>query len=157
MAHDWSKLNHLQVGRYAEFFVKMAFTKAGLDLYTAEVDDKGIDFVIRRDASTYFDVQVKSIRGFNYVFIRKDKFALVDNMWAAIVIFIDGEEPRLFLIPATAWKDHSDLLVSRDYEGLKSRPEWGINLSQKNLPLMEPFAFDRQVGKLLAPGGPEGS
>ena len=147
--HDWSKLNHLQVGRYAEYFVKMAFTKAGLDVYTAEVDDKGIDFVIRRDADTYFDVQVKSVRGMNYVFFPKDKFVLADNLWAAVVIFLEGELPRLYLIPATVWRTPTALLVSRDYEGKKSKPEWGLNLSKKNLPLLEPYAFDRQIGRLV--------
>lgn len=145
---DWSQLNHLQVGRYAEYFVKMAFTKAGLDVYSAEVDDKGIDFVIRRDASTYFDVQVKSVRGLSYIFLAKDKFPLADNLWAAVVVFVEGEEPRLWLIPATAWRTPSALLVSRDYEGKKSKPEWGLNLSKKNLSLLERFAFDRQIGTL---------
>ncbi len=41
--YDWGKLNHLQLGRYAEYFVKMEFTRHGFDVYSAEVDDKGID------------------------------------------------------------------------------------------------------------------
>ena len=46
--YDWSRLTHLQVGRFAEYFVKMEFTLYGFDVYQAEVDDKGIDFVIRK-------------------------------------------------------------------------------------------------------------
>ena len=41
----WSKLNHLQLGRYAEYFTKMEFTSYGYEVYTSEVDDHGIDFV----------------------------------------------------------------------------------------------------------------
>ena len=149
--HDWSRLNHMQVGRYAEYLVKMEFTKAGLDVYSAEVDDKGIDFVIRRDAGTYFDVQVKSIRGLNYVFFPKDKFVLADNLWAAVVVLAEGEEPRLYLIPSTAWRSASALLVDREYEGKKSKPEWGLNISRRNLPLLEVFAFEKQVSRLLGP------
>jgi hypothetical protein len=147
---DWSRLNHLRVGRYAEYFVKMAFTHAGLDVYSAEVDDKGIDFVIRRDARTYFDVQVKSIRGLNYVFFPKDKFKVAENLWAAVVVYLDGERPRLFLIPSQTWMTPSALFVDREYgSGKKSKPEWGLNLSTKNLPLLEPFSFDEQVGRLV--------
>ena len=145
---DWSKLNHLQVGRYAEYLVKMEFTRASLDVYSAEVDDKGIDFVIRRDEGTYFDVQVKSSRGLGYIFFRKDKFQLRPNLWAAVVRFPPSEAPALHLIPSTAWLTPNDLLVSRDYEGKKSQPEWGLNLSGKNLDLLEPFGFDRMVSRM---------
>jgi hypothetical protein len=31
--------------------------------------------------------------------------------------------------------------VSRDYEGLKSKPEWGLQLSHRNLSMLESFAF----------------
>jgi hypothetical protein len=50
--YHWSELTKLQVGRYAEYFVKMVFTLHGFDVYSAEVDDKGIDFVVR----TFLDV-----------------------------------------------------------------------------------------------------
>ena len=59
---DWSTLNKQQIGKYGEYLTKMEFTKYGFDVYTAEVDDKGIDFVIRNSGDKYFDIQVKSIR-----------------------------------------------------------------------------------------------
>jgi hypothetical protein len=46
--YEWNRLSPLQVGRYAEYLVKMEFTLYGFDVYTAEVDDKGIDFVVRK-------------------------------------------------------------------------------------------------------------
>ena len=82
--HDWSRLTHLQVGRFAEYFVKMEFTLYGFDVYQAEVDDKGIDFVIRKGRDRYFDIQVKSIRGLNYVFFPKRCFELRENLLAAL-------------------------------------------------------------------------
>ncbi len=60
--YAWKNLNHLQIGRYAEYFAKMEFTLFGFDVYTVEVDNRGIDFVIRKD-DQYYDVQVKSVRG----------------------------------------------------------------------------------------------
>lgn len=68
---DWSRLNHLQIGRYAEYFVKMEFTLYGFDVYTAEVDYHGIDFAVRRDPTRYYDVQVKSVRNLNYTLFTK--------------------------------------------------------------------------------------
>jgi len=145
--YNWNRLSHLQIGRYAEYFVKMEFTLFGFEVYTAEVDDRGVDFVIRKD-DQYYDVQVKSARGLNYIFFPKDKFNPRDNLLAAIVLFFDGEPPQLYLIPSKEWLKPNALLVSRDYEGKKSKPEWGLNLSKKNLPLLSQFAFDKIVQEL---------
>jgi len=126
----------------------MEFTQYGFDVYSSEVDDRGIDFVVRKEPSAYYDVQVKSVRGLNYIFFPKKNFALRKNLFAAIVIFFEGKPPQLYLIPSEAWQHQDALLVSRDYIGKKSEPEWGLNLSQKNLPLLSQFAFHDIVEKL---------
>jgi hypothetical protein len=147
--YDWSRLNHLQVGKYAEYFVKMEFTLHGFEVYTSEVDDRGIDFVVRTSAGRYYDAQVKSVRGLQYVFLRKDKFILRDNLLACLVLLTPGMMPDLFLIPAETWRTPTDLFCDRPYgPPLKSSPEWGLNISSKNLPLLEPFRFDAVVTTL---------
>jgi len=150
--YAWSSLNHLQVGRYAEYFVKMEFTMFGFDVYSSEVDDKGIDFVVRLDEKRYFDVQVKSCRGLGYIFFPKDKFALRDNMLAAVVVLDEGEPPGLYLIPATTWANPEPPFSSRDYEGKKSKPEWGLDITRKHLPALERFRFDDHVRAILGTG-----
>ena len=93
--------------------------------------------------------QVKSVRGFNYVFFRKECFELRENLYAAIVILDEGDPPKLFLIPATAWQAPSSLFVSHDYEPpRKSKPEWGLGLSAKSYPLLQEYAFEKVVAKL---------
>jgi hypothetical protein len=47
--------------------------------------------------------------------------------------------------PINAWNQPDSLPVSRDYEGKKSRPEWGLNILEKNLPLLERFRVDEVV------------
>ena len=60
---NWSKLSHLQLGRYAEYYAKMEFASCGYDVYTSEVDDHGVDFVARNPVDgQYYEIQVKSIR-----------------------------------------------------------------------------------------------
>src|ERR1035437_10266764 len=86
--YTWSLLNHLQIGRYAEYYAKMEFTLHGFYVFTAEVDDKGIDFIAKIN-DQYFDVQVKSARNNNYIFFLKDKFVLRSNLLATIVLFQD--------------------------------------------------------------------
>ena len=145
----------MQVGKYAEYFVKMEFTKYGFDVYTSEVDDKGIDFVVcTSEPRKYYDVQVKSARqaksgSFNYIFFRQEYFKLRENLYAAIVLLVDGNLPELYLVPSIVWHHPGSLFVKRDYGALKkSKPEWGLNLSKKNLPLLSEYAFEAVVKKI---------
>lgn len=148
MIHKWDHLNNLQLGKYAEYFVKMEFTLAGFDVYTPEVDDKGIDFIARKNENTYYDIQVKSARGFNYIFLPKNKFHLRKNLLAAIVLFEEGRPQKMYLIPSLEWSSPNSLLVSHDYDGKKSKPEWGLNISKKNLDLLNKFEFDNVIDTL---------
>ena len=151
---SWAKLNNQQIGRYAEYFVKMEFTMHGFQVYTAEVDDRGVDFVARHGRGPFFEVQVKSLRDKGYIFIQKEKARLSDDRLVAVVLFAEGKASDLFLIPMTTWKTPNALLVDRDYGvGKKSKPEFGINLSTKNRQLLEPYRFHTMIGQLTSGSG----
>jgi hypothetical protein len=149
MRYQWDKLNTQQVGAYAEYYVKMEFTMYGFQVYTTEVDDRGIDFVCRHGTGPFLTIQVKSVRGLNYVFLPKDKFELNPTLFLSLVIFTQGQAPDLFLIPSEHWRTPDAVFVSRDYENRKSAPEWGVNLAVKNLPELEQFRFEEQVLPLM--------
>jgi hypothetical protein len=131
---DWSKLTHLQLGKYGEYYAKMEFAKAGFDIYSAEVDDKGIDFVVRNERGKYFEIQVKSIRKKSAVFMRKKVFQPRTNMYLALLIFEEAL-PSFALIPSIDWENTNRpvFLVDRNYDGKKSAPEFGINISVPSL------------------------
>lgn len=150
MKSNWSQLSPLQLGRYAEYLVKMEFALHGFDIYGAEVDDKGIDLVVRREVGgeqKYYDVQVKSIRVLNYIVFPKHKFSLRPNLLAALVVFLPNDPPLFYLIPSMAWQQQDSLLRDRRYEdeGRKSKPERGLNLSVRNRPLLEKYSFEDQT------------
>jgi hypothetical protein len=147
--HIWSALNHLQLGRYAEYYAKMEFALHGIHVFTAEVDDIGIDFIIKIK-NQYFDIQVKSSRNNNYIFFQKDKFQLRLKLFAAIVLFHDKEKPNIFLVPSLDWNNPNSLLSSRDYQGKKSKPEWGFNTTDKNKDILSQYQFDNVLDKMLA-------
>ena len=64
MRYQWQRLNRQQVGAFSEYFVKMELTMHGFQVYTSEVDDRGIDFVARHEDGPFLSVQVKSIRAY---------------------------------------------------------------------------------------------
>ena len=151
MRYQWKELNKLQVGAYAEYFVKMEFTMYGFQVYSTEVDDRGVDFICRYEGGIFYEIQVKSLRGRGYVFVQKDKFRLRRELLMAFVLLNEGKEPELLLIPSLAWQSPNALLVSRDYEGKKSKPEWGVNVSRRNYELLSQFAFSRQIENMKVP------
>ena len=147
---NWSKLNSLQLGRYAEYYAKMEFASYGLEVYTSEVDDHGIDFIAKTKSGRFLEIQVKSVRQTNYVYMQKEKWNIEDaNIYLVLLLFEDGKLPDAYLIPALAWKTPSDLLCDKDYEGLKSKPEYGLNLLKKNLPLLREFMLEENTMSIL--------
>lgn len=46
----------------------------GFEVFTSELDDHGVDFIAHHPKdNTYYEIQVKSIRDYNYAFVKKDK------------------------------------------------------------------------------------
>ena len=114
---NWSELSPLQLGRYAEYYAKMEFASYGFEVYTSEVDDHGVDFVVKvPGTANFYEVQVKSVRDFGYVFISKSKMpVLTAHRLVCHMHFIDGQLPDVFVIPATAWAEPNAVLVERNY------------------------------------------
>lgn len=147
----WSKLNNLQVGTFVEYYVKMEFAMYGFQVYTSEVDDRGLDFVARYKKSNFLSIQVKSLRkGTGYVFMTKNNFEPNSNLYLVLGLLSEGDMPKLYLIPSTVWLEPNPLFTSNDYgEGYKSKPEWGVNLSKKNMHILEPYQFDNMIQSLV--------
>lgn len=145
--YNWTLLNHLQLGKYAEYYAKMEFTLYGFCVYTSEVDDRGIDFIIKKD-NQYFDIQVKSVRNNNYIFLQKEKFKIRENLIAAVILFNQLSPPELYLIPSIEWENPNGLLISRDYIDKKSKPEWGLSITKKNKILLEKYSFSKIIEQL---------
>jgi hypothetical protein len=74
-APTWAHLDNLCLGKWGEYFAKRAFVRAGLDVYSPEVDDRAIDELIRIPSNPprYLEVQVKTVRAAKsgYIFMRK--------------------------------------------------------------------------------------
>ena len=149
----WSELSPLQLGRYAEYYAKMEFASYGYEVYNSEVDDHGVDFVVKvPETAKFYEVQVKSVRDYGYVFISKSKMpVLTAHRLVCHIHFIDEQLPDVFVIPATAWAEPNSVFVERNYDkpGQKSSPEWGISLSKKNYCMLEPYKADVKLKEIL--------
>lgn len=145
---DWKSLSEQsrsKFGAYGEYYAKMEFASYGFDVFISEVDDHGIDFVVKGKKG-YFAIQVKSVQASTgYVFMGKEHFDIEDeSLYLLLLIFEQEKLPDMYLMPATAWKTETDLLRYRPYDkpGHKSKPEYGINISKKNMHMLDEFKFE---------------
>ena len=75
--------------------------------------------------------------------MQKEKWDILNpDYYLTLLLFEDDKLPEVYLIPATAWKTPDELLCDKNYDGLKSKPEYGLNLSKKNRLLLEEFKIE---------------
>ena len=142
---DWSRkeLTRQKLGTFGEYYAKMTLASYGMSIYTSEVDDHGIDFVAETKQG-FLKYQVKTVRkGTTYVYMLEEHFDIFDDsLFLFLTILIDGEHPDSYLIPATTWQNIDTVFVHRTYEGKKSKPEYGLNLSAKNIPSLAKYKIE---------------
>lgn len=144
----WSRkaLTAQKVGTFCEYYAKMTLISYGVNIYTSEVDDHGIDF-IAEGRNGFLKFQVKGMRGTsNYVFMQKEYFDIEDDaMYLFLVLLIDGEHPDMYIIPTSVWRQKSSVFVSHDYEGKKSKPDYGVNVSKRNMPELAKYRLEKML------------
>lgn len=148
---NWSRkeLSRQRLGSFGEYYAKMTLASYGMSIYTSEVDDHGIDFVAETK-NGFIKFQVKTVRqGTNYVFMREEYFNIADStLFLFLSILKDDELPVSYIVPATVWaNDSTGMFVYRKYEGKKSTPEYGINLSAKNMPFLDIYKVGKMIDK----------
>jgi len=144
----WSRpdLTPQKLGSFCEYYAKMALASYGISVYTSEVDDHGIDFVAEVQ-NKFLKFQVKGIRASTqYVFMRKEYFNIYDDaLFLFLILLTDGEHPDLYIIPTSAWRQDSKVFVYHAYEGKKSKPEYGVNVTKKNMAELERYKLEKML------------
>ncbi|MFT4019063.1 MAG: hypothetical protein QM668_19020 [Agriterribacter sp.] len=60
---------------------------------------------------------------------------LRENLYVALVLFMDEREPIFSLIPSIVWRTPDELFTdSSDYSC--NKPSWGINISKNTIPML---------------------
>ena len=99
----------------------------------------------------FYEVQVKSVRDYNYVLIKKSKMPeLKENRLVCYLHFFEEKLPDVFVIPSTAWKEPNAVFVDRDYDkpNQKSSPEWGISISKKNYAMLDTYKAENKISEI---------
>jgi hypothetical protein len=88
------------------------------------------------------EVFVSTQRLGGYAFWTKRRLQPASDRFAAIVLLSDGEDPEVFLLPTTEWRNASPPFRDRDNVGKRSEPEYGVSLARSWLPTLQRYAWD---------------
>lgn len=69
---NWSKLNKLQLGRYAEYYAKMEFASYGFEVYTSEKTGKNESIDLKKKM-TEIESYNHPLIGLYWLFIVRNK------------------------------------------------------------------------------------
>lgn len=142
---NWSEISHLQLGKIAEYYAQIEFLSYGFEIYDTVVDDRGVDFIARKNGTVY-EIQVKAVRNYNYTFISESKMQqLTAERIVCYMNFIDGEQPVLYVLPATVWQNPNEVFTHKVYE---KSAEYGINNSRKNQHILAPYTAASVLGAM---------
>ncbi|MEC4175640.1 hypothetical protein VIN30_04190 [Adlercreutzia sp. R7] len=159
MGAPLASLNRQQKGRLAETIVIATFLSWNFEVFEPEVDDRGIDLIVSPDLEMFYRIQVKGITRGSYTFFTQRQFDAATNggrtaalTYVAYVRLDAKPVPETFIVPFSAWNGRSPVFVSRRSEerGEISELEHGINYSQKNALLLEPYRADTVLAELSA-------
>jgi hypothetical protein len=96
---------------------------------------------VRTGSGRRLEVFVSTQRVSGYAFWTKRRLQPDEHRVAVIVLLGDEPEPTVYVVPSLDWADASPPLTDRDYEGGKSEPEYGIDISRSALTLLRRYAW----------------
>lgn len=93
--------DRMRGGKIAELEVATACIKEGLSAFFPIVDDEYVDMVVRLPGGKHYDIQVKSVRGYNRIIGLPWQFILddaADNYILVVVYRFDGRQSEFFYL-----------------------------------------------------------
>jgi len=135
----------------------------GIRIITSEDDINNNNYFIIEDLNKIlFRIKVVSHKKLATIYLPENKFDINDEkLFLIYFIFtndfnIDSE--KFFIIPAKTWQNfkNDNVFIYRDYKGknkkgekLKSKPEWGINVSKKNMNIINHYKFYDKINEYM--------
>jgi hypothetical protein len=105
-------------GKSSELHIASQLIRAGLDIYQPFVDDLAIDLIVRvqrRNEPEFYEIQVKSVKGYNSILGVKDTKSFSDNYLIVIhyrhntkddeIIYLTKYQIQLHHKPESSWGD----------------------------------------------------
>ncbi len=148
MENDLYTMSTTDVGKYAKVFLENRIKALGGDLIDYKLAGSNM---CARIKGKYYKFKVKSIRKPNtrYIKIKKSDVDIEDDsLFIAIILFYEDGISKIFLIPVAELANENNLFRNRNYLKMKSSPEWGLNVTDKNMDILSKFQLSIMLKKL---------
>lgn len=139
--------NTLQKGAFGEAFARMAFALKGIKVYTAEYDDRGVDFVLKTPRGVFYEAQVKTTGKSVNPFIYASKFRMEETFLFVAVRLTEGMEPELYVARATEWKEPNGC-INFNSGGGNAGPYYEMSFAKKHQSSLDEYALKRYFSTL---------
>jgi len=140
--YNYKGLNGPELNEKAKEMFESEFKRTGFIVNRVKWNYRTISLLVSSDKGIRHLVHIRSVRDYNYIYFKKKEFPLRPTWLAGVALLFEGQKPQLYLIPSKEWGKPNSLLKDRNYPPpRKSDPEWGINLTKKNMPLLAQFAL----------------
>ena len=147
MTNDrWSRLNRQELVALGRSIVRERLESLGC-FVTAPSSRSGGKLDAETPSGRSVEVFVSTQRVGGYAFWTKRRLEPAGNRFVAIVVLGDAEDPGLYVLPSTEWRNASPPLTDRDNVGKQSEPEYGISLARSSLPALERYRWDERSGR----------
>ncbi|APC38893.1 hypothetical protein [Clostridium estertheticum] len=149
MDKNLDNMSTAELGNYAKGFLSDILKNLGVNVIDYKHNEANICVKGKAD---FFKLKVKSIRKPNtgYIKIKKKDIDTQDNsLFIATILFYRDEISKIFLIPVVDLTGDNDLFRDRDYKGKKSTPEWGLNVTEKNMNILNQYELSKMISKLM--------
>jgi len=150
----WSRLSSSTLAQYARHWAALRFIECGLEVYSAGVDDRAIDCLVRYAPGRCLEVNVKAVRNRTRAYIEKEHLGsspervekrLRQGYCVAFFMFEDGREPDMFLVPGYAWLEPNPCIVDNTDSDDDVGPRFEINPSENYQATLDKYRFERQL------------
>ena len=136
----WARLSRLELIAYGKELVTDRLRQLGCAVIPPSNPIDG-RLSLQTTSGRPLEVFVSTQRVGGYAFWTKRRLQPAADRFAVVVLLADAREPQVYLVPSLDWIDAKPPLTDRDYEGRKSEPEYGIELTPAALPLLERYAW----------------
>ncbi len=139
--------------KYAQHFVKLELMKARLEVFQNESGRGGVDFIVKTSSGKYHELYLQPINLIKErsIKIPKQEFGEPkDNLWVALVLFMNEMELVLYLIPSKTLAEPDDYIFIDNDQGdrFKHLSNWEIKVFTKAIPELSKFAFSNMLKEL---------